>query len=168
MLVGYGESEKLNATIITTKEEVDYQFWYPGRNKVIKDYKHIKGNYSWDDEVDLESENAKSTNSPRIYDLRTPLKKSRNTETFSDVTSDMLFDLSKDDISTHTRTFGRIRDSKPTTSTKLASTNTSKNSAVSLVDMILLEESSQDKHSKSGTVIKLKDYEQTLVVVVCL
>ena len=42
MLVGYGESEKLNATIITPKEEVDYQFWYPGRNKVIKDYKHMK------------------------------------------------------------------------------------------------------------------------------
>ena len=100
-----------------------------------------------------------------MYDLRTALKKSRNTETFSDVTSDMLFDLSKDDCNTHT---GRIWDSKPTTSTKIASTNTSKNTAVSLVDMILLEESSQEKHSKTGTVIKLKDYKQTLVVVVCL
>ena len=34
MLVGY-EGDKMFATIITTKEEVDYQFWYPGRNKVV-------------------------------------------------------------------------------------------------------------------------------------
>ena len=60
MLVGYGKSKKLNATIITTKEEVDYQFWYPGRNNVIKDYKHIKENYSWNDDFDSESENAKA------------------------------------------------------------------------------------------------------------
>ena len=91
----------MNATIITSKEEVDYQFWYPGRNKVIKEYKHIKDNYSWDDEFDFESENAKSTNSPKIYDLRTPLKKSRKTEMFSDDTSDMLFDLSKDNNNVH-------------------------------------------------------------------
>ena len=25
---------KMYATITTTKDEVDYQFWYPGRNKV--------------------------------------------------------------------------------------------------------------------------------------
>ena len=55
MLVGYGESDNLNATIITTKEEVDYPFWYPGRNKVIKEYKHIKDNNSWVDEFDFES-----------------------------------------------------------------------------------------------------------------
>ena len=78
---------------------------------MIKDYKHIKDNYSWDDEFDLENENAKSKILPRIYNLRTPLKKSRNTETFSDVKSDMLVDLSKVDIRTHT---GLIWDSKPT------------------------------------------------------
>ena len=50
VLVGY-ENEKTFATITTTKEEVDYQFWYPGRtNKMIKEYKDIKDNYSWNDE----------------------------------------------------------------------------------------------------------------------
>ena len=82
MLVGYGENNELNATIITTKEEVDYQFWYPKRNKLIKEYKHIKDTYSWDDEFDFESENAKSTNSPKICDRSAPLKKSRKIETF--------------------------------------------------------------------------------------
>ena len=40
ILVGY-ENEKTFATITTTKKEVDYQGWYPRRNKVIKEYKHI-------------------------------------------------------------------------------------------------------------------------------
>jgi hypothetical protein len=57
---------------------------------------------------------------------------------FSDDTSDMLFDLSKDDNNVQ---IGRIWDSKPTTSTKLLSNYASKNTAVSLVDMTLLEES---------------------------
>ena len=41
MLVGYGKNDQMNATIITTKEEVNYQFWGPGRNKVIKEYKYM-------------------------------------------------------------------------------------------------------------------------------
>ena len=85
MLVGYGDSDKMNATIITTKEDVDHQFRYPKRNKVIKEYKYIKGSYSWDDEFEIESESAKSTNSPKIYDLRTPQKKSRLMEMVFDV-----------------------------------------------------------------------------------
>ena len=36
ILVGY-ENEKIFAIITTTKKEVNYQFWYPGRNKVIKE-----------------------------------------------------------------------------------------------------------------------------------
>ena len=49
MLVGYGEvGEITDATIITTKEEVDDQLQYPERNKVIKEYKYITDNYSWD------------------------------------------------------------------------------------------------------------------------
>ena len=48
MLVGY-EDEKLFATITTTKEDIDYQFWYPGRNQGIKEYKNGKNNYIWDD-----------------------------------------------------------------------------------------------------------------------
>ena len=78
MLVGYDKEGTINATIITTKEEVDYQFWYPKRNKVIKEYKNIKDYYSWSDEFENESESAKRTNSPRVYDLRTPKKKVQN------------------------------------------------------------------------------------------
>ena len=89
--MGYGDKYKMNAAIITTKKEVDHQFWYPKRNKVIKEYKYIKDSYSWDDEFEIESESAKSTNSPKIYDLRTPQKKSRLTEMVFDVTSDKLF-----------------------------------------------------------------------------
>ena len=39
ILVGFDKDSKMNATIITSKEEVDHQFWYPKRNKVIKEYK---------------------------------------------------------------------------------------------------------------------------------
>ena len=88
MLVGYNMKGKMNSTIITTKEEVDYQLWYPKRNKVIKEYKNIKDNYSWNDEFEIESESAKGTNSPRAYDLRTPQKKSRVIEMMSGTTSD--------------------------------------------------------------------------------
>jgi len=158
MRVGYGENGKITTTILTTIEEVDCQFWSPGRNKVIKELKHIKiNNYSCNDGFNFESETAKSTNSPKIYDLSTPQKKSRKTEMYSDVTSDKLVDLSKDDNYMQS---GRIWDSKPTkpsTSKKHVSNHASKNTAVSLLDMILLEESHRDKHSKTGTVIKLKD-----------
>ena len=83
--MGY-ESEKTFAAITTTKKAVDYQFWYPGRHKVIKEYKHIKDNYSWNDEYEGElvySEPAKSKCSPKIYDLRTPLKKSKKDDNIS-------------------------------------------------------------------------------------
>ena len=35
MLVGYDDKGIMNTTIITPKEDVDQQFWYPKRNKVI-------------------------------------------------------------------------------------------------------------------------------------
>ena len=76
-LVGY-ENGKTFATITTTKGDVDYQFRYPRRNKVIKEYKYIKDFYSWSDEDDskLGPTDPINTCSPKIYDLRTPLKKS--------------------------------------------------------------------------------------------
>ena len=46
MLVGYDDKGIMNATIITPKEDVDYQFWYPKRNRVINEYKYIKDKYS--------------------------------------------------------------------------------------------------------------------------
>ena len=91
-LVGYGEvGEITDATIITTKEEVDDQFQYPEWNKVIKEYKYIKDSCSWDDEFESESEITKSTNSPKIYDRRTPQKKSSKMEMYYDSTSGKLF-----------------------------------------------------------------------------
>ena len=117
MLVGYGEvGEITDATIITTKEEVDDQFQYPERNKVIKEYKYITDNYSWDDELESEKEITRSSDSPKIYDLRSPQKKSSKMEMYSDYTSEKLFNKYED---TQNR---RTRDSipiKPTTSANL-------------------------------------------------
>ena len=77
VLFGY-DNGKPCATITSSKEEIDNQLWHPRRNKVIKDYKNIKDNYSWHSEDDSELVNEKPTKnlpSPKIYDLRTPLKK---------------------------------------------------------------------------------------------
>ena len=73
-LVGY-DNGKMNATITISKEEIDRQFQYPGKNKVIKEYKNIKDFYSLLDEEDSEEVNeepTKSQFSPKIYDLQTP------------------------------------------------------------------------------------------------
>ena len=45
MLQGYANDKRF-ATITTTKKDVDYQCWYPGR----------KDNYSWIDESEGEGE----------------------------------------------------------------------------------------------------------------
>ena len=61
-----------------SKEEVDDQFWYPRRNRVMKEFKNIKDHYFWNDEDDGDlfyTEPAKSKCSPKINDLRFPLKK---------------------------------------------------------------------------------------------
>ena len=42
MCVGYDDKGKMSAVIITPKEDVDYQFWYPKRNRVINEYKYRK------------------------------------------------------------------------------------------------------------------------------
>jgi len=88
MLVGHDVDGKLNATIITTKKEVDYQFWYPKRNKVINEYKHIRDYYSWDDDFEMDGESAKGTYSPKVYDLRTPQKKPEVINMMCDISSD--------------------------------------------------------------------------------
>ena len=71
---------------------------------------------------------------------------------YSDVTSGKLFNVLKDDEDTQDRRTWNSKQSKPTISTKLVSKPASKYTAVSVVDMILLEESSWDKHSRKGTV----------------
>ena len=79
ILLGYDDDIPC-AYITTSKEEIDNQFWYPKRNRVIKEYKDIKDNYSWsseDDSVMGDTEPSKNTLPPRIYDLRTPLKESK-------------------------------------------------------------------------------------------
>ena len=121
MLVGYGEvGEIKDATIITTKEEeeVDDQFQYPEQNKVIKEYKYIKDIYSWDDEFESDSGKTKSTNSPKIYDLRTPQKSLNKMEMYSDYTSGKFFIVKED---TQKRGALDFIQTKPTTSVKLVS-----------------------------------------------
>ena len=69
----------MNATITISKEEIDRQFQYPGKNKVINEYKNVIDFYScWDEEdsKDVYKEPTTSQFSPKIHDLRTPLKKS--------------------------------------------------------------------------------------------
>jgi hypothetical protein len=88
MCVGYDDKAKMSATIITPKEDVDHQFWYPKRNRVINEYKYIKDYYSWSDEVEKESDYAINTTSPKIYDLRTPQKKSGTKKKYSSDSSD--------------------------------------------------------------------------------
>ena len=72
------------ATITSSKEEIDNQFWYPKRSRAIKEYKNIKDKYSWSSEDDskvVDTESTKNAPSPRIYDLRTPLKELKRTNT---------------------------------------------------------------------------------------
>ena len=37
------ENGIINACITTSKEELDYQFQYPGKNKVVKEYMQTSG-----------------------------------------------------------------------------------------------------------------------------
>jgi hypothetical protein len=171
MCVGYDDKGNMSAVIITPKEDVDYQFWYPKRNRVINEYKHIKDNYSWSDEVVKESEYAKGATSPKIYDLRTPQKKSETKKThsselsdnwYSSDSSDMVVEPIKDYKSTGQtepmRLSKTIMDSKPTNtkSSNIWESSKRDKSQLSIVDRILMEESSCDKHSKTGSVNKAK------------
>ena len=126
---------------------------------MIKEYKNIKDYYSWSDEFENESESAKCTNSPRVYDLRTPQKKSRMIELMSDTTSDDDEDLFAD------RSTDKSVDQKPTKPTvpfTLASIPSSKpmvsskTIGSSIVDQILLEESCRANQPISGSVIQLQ------------
>ena len=164
----------MNATIITSKEEVDYQFWYPKRNKVINEYKNIKDYYSWNDEFEDESESAKCINSPRVFDIRTPQKKSRMIELMSDTTSDDNGDLF---VNKSTDKSVDQKTKRPTVPAKLASIPSSKplvsanyslkplvsakTTGSSFVDQILLEESRRANQTTSGSVIQLRQQQYT-------
>ena len=70
------ENGIINACITTSKEELDYQFQYPGKNKVVKEYAKIQDFYSWGDEENtVDTMTRKNDVSPTIYDLRTPRKR---------------------------------------------------------------------------------------------
>ena len=163
----------MNATITSTKEDVDNQFCYPKRKRVINEYKSIKDNYSWNDEFEFEGGPALCTNSPKIFDLRTPQKKSRKSDTYLDNTLEQWIDLSKVSKQMQSEKIKESIPAKPisvksyTASSNLVSLAL-ENTAVSFVDMILMEESSRDKHSKTGTVIKLKDCKYTWLRIVYL
>ena len=96
VLVGY-ENKRTFVNSTNTKKAVAYQFWYPGRNTVIKEYKHIKDNYPWNDENEGElvySKPAKSKCSPKIYNLQTPLKNPKSNNNDSNTVSIMSSDTS--------------------------------------------------------------------------
>ena len=152
----------MSTTITTPKEDVDHTFWYPKRNRVINEYKYIKDYYSWSDEVEKESDHAINTTSPKIYDLRTPQKKSENKKTlssesskkmYSSDSSDVMFDPNYDYKATEF-----TKDSKPTntisSNSRISSMPTKTD--LSIVEKVLLEESSYAKHSKTGSVNKAK------------
>ena len=120
---------------------------------MIKEYKYIKDNYSWDDEFESEKEITKSSDSPKIYDLRSPQKKSSKMEMYSDYTSETLFKNYED---TQNRRTWDFIPSKPTTCAKLVSIPVSKQKAMSLVDLILMEESNRDKPFTKGTITTMK------------
>jgi len=181
MCVGYDDKGKMSATIITPKEDVDHQFWYPKRNRVINEYKYIKDYYSWSDEVEKESDHAINTTSPKIYDLRTPQKKSGtkkthsselSDKTYSSDSSDMVVEPIKDYKSTGQTEPMRLSkttmDSKPTNtmSSNIWGSSTREKTQLSIVDRILMEESSCDKHSKTGSVNKAKKLQSNFVEVV--
>ena len=120
---------------------------------MINEHKNIKDYYSWNDEFENESESAKRTNSPRVYDLRTPQKKSRTIDMMSDTTSDddeLVTDKFKDKNVD-------LKPTKPTVPFTLASIPSSKPMGSSIVDQILLEESRRANQPMSGSVTKLQN-----------
>ena len=72
---------------------------------MIKEYKLIKDNYSWADESNGElmyAETAKCNQSPKIYDLRTPLKKSRKDDTDNNMTDETISIIEFTELGLHT------------------------------------------------------------------
>ena len=125
-----------------------------------------------------ESEYAKRATSPKIYDLRTPQKKSETKKTqsselsdnwYSSDSSDMVVEPIKDYKSTGQtepmRLSKTIMDSKPTNtkSSNIWESSKRDKSQLSIVDRILMEESSCDKHSKTGSVNKAKKLQLNFV-----
>ena len=138
---------------MNSKEEIDSQFWYPRRNRVIKEYKNIKDNYSWSGEDDSElvyTEPVKSIHSPKIYELRTPLKTSKgkdNTEVI--LSSDSSSDFGKKAKRSY-KLDKAISTSSINTSVMVQNQVAAQGSGLSLVDVIFLEETLCTKCSKVG------------------
>jgi len=110
---GY-DNGKPCATITSSKEEIDNQFCYPRRNRVFKEYKAVKDNYSWsseDDSVMNDTEPSKNVPPTKIYDLRTPLKESKRTDSPEVV---LLYDATSE---IGKRTKGSLKSIKATTTT---------------------------------------------------
>ena len=131
--------------------------------------------------MEKESEYATGATSPKIYYLRTPQKKSGtkkthsselSDKTYSSDSSDMVVEPTKDYKSTgHTKSTRQSKftmDSKPTNtmSSNIWGSSMCEKTQLSIVDRILMEESSCDKHSKTGSVNKAKKQQLNLVKVV--
>ena len=103
------ENGKINACITTSKEELDYQFQYPGKNKVIKEYANIRDFYSWEDkENTIDTMTSKSDISPTVYDLHTPMKKRKSEKT--DNKEIVLLTDQSTDIQSNEKGYSRYND----------------------------------------------------------
>ena len=152
ILLGYNNGIPC-ASITSSKEEIDNQFWYPRRNRVIKEYKDIKDNYSWsseDDSVKSDTKPSKNNPLPRIYDLRTPLKESKRTDSPEVV---LLYDATSE-ISKRTKgslkTIKAITTSGRDSSFSAQTMDTKPSKELSRVDLILMEEKSRSKCAEVG------------------
>ena len=152
ILLGYDNGIPC-ATITSSKEGNDNQFWYPRRNRVIKEYKDVKDNYFWsseDDNVSSETEPSKNDPPPRIYDLRTPLKESKRTDFSEEI---LLYDATSE---IGKRTKGSLKTIKAITTSGRDSSftaqtmDTKPSKELSLVDLILMEEKSRSKCVEVG------------------
>ena len=105
----------------------------------------------------MDGESAKGTYSPKVYDLRTPQKKPGVMNMMCDIFSDeTVMDMNVPSKRTAKRNM--IGEPLKTTTPKtLVPILSSKPENTSIVDLILLEESSQAKQSEPGSVIKLKN-----------
>ena len=119
-------------------------------NRVIKEHKNIKDSYSWVDEEDSEEVDIEPTKShipPKIYDLRTPLKKSKG----EDKTEFILLTDSSPDLSKKTE--GKTKPGQPMA--------VSRSHATSLMEVSLDEGKTRTKCSISGELHCSKNVSNT-------
>ena len=148
VLFGY-DNGKPCATITSSKEEIDSQFWYPRRNRAIKEYKSIKDFYSScgeDDSEMVDKETTANSTIPKTYDLRTPVKRANYAEIVLSSESPTKNDEAKE--------FEKLDKVSVTSFLKMTSsvqmTKSHYSQELSLVDQLLMEDQTRPKCSGFG------------------